>query len=88
MARTPKSTEGANGPAKIRRPAAKKPNGSEAIPDDLVAKRAYEIYQARGGQHGGAFDDWLEAERQLRQGDRVAAGPSERPKRPGAASGS
>ena len=34
---------------------------------DAVAKRAYEIYQGRGGQDGADLDDWLEAERQLRQ---------------------
>ena len=51
--------------------------------DWVDAKRAYEIYQSRGGQHGGDFDDWLEAERQLRQGYRVPAG-TERRKRPGA----
>jgi hypothetical protein len=30
-----------------------------------VARRAYELFLARGGQHGGDMDDWLEAERQL-----------------------
>ena len=87
MPRTPRSSDGANGPAKARRPAAKKPNSNGAIPDELVAKRAYEIYQSRGEQHGGELDDWLEAERQLRQGYRVPAG-TERRKRPGAESGS
>jgi hypothetical protein len=31
-----------------------------------VARRAYELFLSRGGQHGGDVDDWLEAERQLR----------------------
>jgi hypothetical protein len=30
-----------------------------------VARRAYELFLARGGEHGRAIDDWLEAERQL-----------------------
>jgi hypothetical protein len=30
-----------------------------------VARRAYELFLARGRQHGGDLDDWLEAERQL-----------------------
>jgi len=30
-----------------------------------IAKRAHEIYQARGGQHGKALEDWLAAEREI-----------------------
>jgi hypothetical protein len=30
-----------------------------------VARRAYELFLARGGEHGRDMDDWLEAERQL-----------------------
>jgi hypothetical protein len=30
-----------------------------------VARRAHELFLARGGQHGRDIDDWLEAERQL-----------------------
>jgi hypothetical protein len=33
--------------------------------EEDVARRAYELFIARGGQHGGDLDDWLEAERQL-----------------------
>lgn len=32
---------------------------------DEIAKRAYELYLARGTTPGHALDDWLEAERQL-----------------------
>jgi len=31
-----------------------------------IARRAYEIYLARGGSHGCDLDDWLQAERELR----------------------
>jgi hypothetical protein len=31
-----------------------------------IANRAFEIYLARGGEHGHDFGDWFEAERQLR----------------------
>ena len=34
-------------------------------PDEIAAE-AYAIYQARGGEHGRHEDDWLEAERRLR----------------------
>lgn len=30
-----------------------------------VSRRAYELFLARGAQHGLALEDWLEAERQL-----------------------
>ena len=45
-----------------RRVPKKKPNG---ISDDDVAKRAYEIYESRGGRHGADMHDWFEAEKQL-----------------------
>jgi len=30
-----------------------------------IARRAYELFEARGGLHGHDLDDWLEAERQI-----------------------
>lgn len=33
---------------------------------DEIAQAAYQRYLSRGGQHGADFDDWLEAERELR----------------------
>jgi hypothetical protein len=30
-----------------------------------IARRAHEIYEARGGQHGKAMEDWLQAEREI-----------------------
>jgi Protein of unknown function (DUF2934) len=33
---------------------------------DDIRRRAYERYLERGGKHGQHFDDWLEAERELR----------------------
>lgn len=32
---------------------------------DEIALRAWRIYESRGGGHGQAMDDWLEAKRQL-----------------------
>jgi hypothetical protein len=37
---------------------------------ERVASRAYELYIARGGQHGRALDDWLEAEQELLESTR------------------
>jgi hypothetical protein len=39
------------------------------IDRERVAQRAYELYLARGGGDGMAMEDWLAAERELRQGD-------------------
>jgi hypothetical protein len=41
-----------------------------------VARRAYDLFLSRGGQHGCDVDDWLEAERQL-----MSNGTSARPSR-------
>jgi Protein of unknown function (DUF2934) len=30
-----------------------------------IARRAHEIYLARGGEHGKALEDWLQAEREI-----------------------
>jgi hypothetical protein len=31
-----------------------------------VARRAYELFEARGSEPGADVDDWLQAERELR----------------------
>ena len=36
-----------------------------AVPTTEIARRAFELYCARGGQHGSDLDDWLRAEREL-----------------------
>lgn len=33
---------------------------------ELIAKRAHEIFQSRGGEHGHDLDDWLQAEQEVR----------------------
>jgi hypothetical protein len=40
-------------------------NGAEGDNRHRIAQRAYELYLSRGGAHGGDFDDWLAAEREL-----------------------
>jgi hypothetical protein len=30
-----------------------------------IRRRAHEIYDARGGEHGKAMEDWLQAEREV-----------------------
>jgi hypothetical protein len=41
-----------------------------------IARRAHELYEARGGQHGKALDDWLQAEREIDAEAEQPAGPS------------
>ena len=42
------------------------PNGSAPVTDADVARRAYDLYLARGGEPGHDVEDWLQAERDLR----------------------
>jgi hypothetical protein len=35
-------------------------------PDDAIARRAYELFQERGGEPGRDIDDWLHAEHELK----------------------
>jgi len=32
---------------------------------ELIRRRAYEIFEARGGQSGDGVEDWLQAERDI-----------------------
>src|SRR5690349_23801789 len=37
------------------------------VSDSDIARRAYQLYEERGGGHGHDVDDWLQAERELRR---------------------
>lgn len=39
---------------------------------DKIAQRAYELYEARGGEAGHELEDWLQAEREITQRGEVA----------------
>ena len=42
------------------------PRTSTPVPRiERIAKRAHELYEARGGTHGRALEDWLQAEREI-----------------------
>ena len=45
---------------------------------DDIARRAYQLYEARGGEPGRDWEDWLQAEEQLRV-TRVALADTARP---------
>jgi Protein of unknown function (DUF2934) len=38
---------------------------------EAIARRAYELFLARGEQHGHDLDDWLRAERELAEAARA-----------------
>jgi hypothetical protein len=38
-----------------------------SVTEDVIRTLAYELYRQRGGQHGGDWDDWFRAERELRR---------------------
>jgi len=40
-----------------------------SISSELIAKKAYELFERRGFQHGYAEEDWLEAKRILEAGE-------------------
>ncbi len=42
-------------------------NTNPQISRDVIAARAYQIYLERGREHGHDWDDWLQAEYELRQ---------------------
>jgi DUF2934 family protein len=82
MSRSMRPTSGATDSHRLSKPSPTSGNGdSRRASDEAIARRAYEIYQSRGGMHGADLDDWLEAERQLRPGPRSVAGPTRPPAR-------
>ena len=80
MPRTNKPANGALDSPKPVRNSTKGNGATDPLNDpDAIARRAYEIYQNRGGDHGADLDDWLEAERQLRRGPSDVTGPATAP---------
>jgi hypothetical protein len=66
MAKSKKRSETPSSDQSVRTPErANGPHPSNGDTRDRIATRAYELYLARGGNHGGDFDDWITAEREL-----------------------
>jgi hypothetical protein len=69
MAKQQKSEERkATTTTSIPLPAKEPLNKASGISNEDIARRAYEIYQARGGEDGRDADDWYQAERELKLG--------------------
>jgi hypothetical protein len=45
-------------------------DGQQGPSHDDISRRAYEIWQEHGGEHGRHDDHWAQAERELREGRR------------------
>jgi hypothetical protein len=76
MPRSNKPNNDTSGAPKRSRGSTRGNGGPHMTDADAVAKKAYEIYQSRGGTHGADLDDWLEAERQLKRGPADVTGPA------------
>jgi hypothetical protein len=55
--------QGAGGAAAARIHSGRGPEAEPRI--ERIARRAHELYDARGGTHGRALEDWLQAEREI-----------------------
>ena len=63
-------------------PRAEDRSGNHALNPDDVRRRAYEIYQERGGLSGHELEDWLQAESEFESAAlfmRAAIGEKHRP---------
>lgn len=71
MAKTARSRSNSNAPeanATSQEVSATSSSPSRRPTDEEIATRAYHIYLERGGTEGNPTDDWLQAERELSEG--------------------
>jgi Protein of unknown function (DUF2934) len=52
--------------------------GASSIDTDEVRRRAYELYEERGGEHGLHEDDWYRAEQEVRARNRNQQKPQQK----------
>ncbi|MBI5482567.1 MAG: DUF2934 domain-containing protein [Deltaproteobacteria bacterium] len=55
-------------------------NTETHVDSKAVAERAYQLFLARGGEHGHDFDDWVRAEQELRRNRTQAPAPQSPPR--------
>lgn len=69
MARSSQGTQSTAAPDTTSQEGSRESNAEFGRPvtDEQIAERAYELYVNRGRQDGGALDDWLQAEREVRR---------------------
>ena len=65
---TAKKTKQTERPSTVRR---QRDRRAARVPtENDIARRAYELFVERGGEHGRDLDDWLSAKRELLSPDR------------------
>ena len=52
------------------KPAAKE---TPSLSEDEIRRRAFELFEERGGREGHELEDWLRAEREFRRASKSAA---------------
>src|SRR5688500_7091932 len=71
-------TQFAGGPDTVTAAASGRRNARHGLAFELtheeIARTAYQLYEDRGGGHGHDLQDWFQAERELREFVRDAAG--------------
>lgn len=67
MAKTVKSTAQSNTTSQMASGMTQPTNQMAGVQPshEQIARRAYEIFLERGGSHGNAAEDWIQAEREL-----------------------
>jgi len=71
---TKKQTPRKSSPARSRKNPAAELDAQERLPnpytssEESIAELAHRLFLERGGEHGYDVDDWLEAERRVRNG--------------------
>jgi hypothetical protein len=66
LAETPEASQDSLTRRKAQAPAENYEGAGQIDLRELIARRAYEIYEERGGRHGDDINDWLRAEAEVR----------------------
>lgn len=66
-----------NSDTRLKRHSADRPRAVQLDPSEVqvrnkaIAHRAYELYERRGGGHGRDWEDWFQAEQEVRTGTMI-----------------
>ncbi|MBO0862387.1 MAG: DUF2934 domain-containing protein [Chloracidobacterium sp.] len=65
LAETPEISQASSTRRKSQTPAENYESNGQRDIREMIARRAYEIYEERGGWHGDDINDWLRAEEEV-----------------------
>ena len=66
LAETPETSQASSMRRKAPAPAENYDTDGQIDLREMIARRAYEIYEERGGSHGDDLNDWLRAEAEVK----------------------